>query len=103
MVWVPKRGATEKNVPEATRVFADRRARQYWDEGGGMMAAFTRRLGLSYDAWDAYFVYGPEARWDGEEPPTPGFWMQMAGHGAPAFDGAAFAHEALARLPTSSR
>jgi hypothetical protein len=67
-------------------------------DGGHLMAAFTKRLGLSYDAWDVYFVYGPSACWEGADPPSPDFWMQMAGVDAPAFDGATFAREALARL-----
>jgi hypothetical protein len=98
-VWVPKRGGAERDVPQATRLFADSRARHYWDDGGHLMAAFTKRLGLSYDAWDVYFIYGPSARWEGADPPSPDFWMQMAGVAAPAFDGATFAREALARLP----
>ena len=99
MVWVPKRGGAEKNVPEATRLFDDARARHYWDDGGHLMAAFTRRLGLRYDAWDVYFIYGPAARWEEEGPPSPEYWMQMAGQAAPAFDGDGFAREALTRLP----
>jgi hypothetical protein len=101
VVWVPKRGGAEKDVPQATRLFDDARARHYWDEGGRLMAAFTRRLGLRYDAWDVYFVYGPEARWEGADPPSPDYWMQMAGVAAPAFDGKGFAREALARLPST--
>jgi len=99
VVWVPKRGGAEKDVPAATRLFDDARARHYWDEGGNLMAAFTKLLGLRYDAWDVYFVYGPEARWEAAEPPTPGYWMQMTGAAAPAFEGQEFAREALARLP----
>ena len=34
VVWVPKVGAQESNVPEATRLVPDRRARHYWDGAG---------------------------------------------------------------------
>ena len=99
MVWVPKLGATENDVPEGTRFFSDRRGRHYWDEGGSLMAAYKKKLGISKDAWDVFFVYGPGARW-GAEPPTPDFWMHQLGPAVPAprLDGEAFARDALGRL-----
>jgi hypothetical protein len=43
------------------------------------MGAFTRTLGFSEDAWDVYLLYGPSARWDGDLPPKPDFWMHQLG------------------------
>ena len=37
MVWVPKKGATEKDVGVATRVVPDARALHYWDGSGATM------------------------------------------------------------------
>jgi hypothetical protein len=101
VVWVPKLGGTEADVAEATRFFSDPRSRHYWDEGGHLMQALSRRLALQRDAWDIYAIYGPKPRWDGVDPPPPDFWMHQLGPtvSAPAFDGATFRTEALARLP----
>ena len=101
MVWVPKRGAQEKDVAEGTRFFPDPRGRHYWDDGGHLMHAFTRRLALAEDAWDIYAIYGPSVRWDGSDPPAPEYWMHQLGSTVPAprLDGALFGQEALARLP----
>lgn len=79
VVWVPKLGGAQKDVPVATRFMPDDRATHYWDDGGGLMSAYTRVLGLPEDAWDIYLIYGPEARWDGDLPPPPQFWMHQLG------------------------
>lgn len=76
-MWVPKQGGEEVHVEEATRVVTDARARHYWDEGGALMAAYARVLGLNQDAWDIYLLYPPGVRWEGEAPPAPAFWMHQ--------------------------
>jgi len=99
VIWVPKRGGTESDVPEATRFVSDSRSRHYWDEGGRLMQRYARRLGLPRDAWDVYLIYGQGTRWE-DEPPRPAFWMHQLASGAPApeLDGEQFAKEAIARL-----
>jgi hypothetical protein len=80
--------AEEKDVPEATKFVTDRRASHYWDEGGQLMAHYTSVLGLPEPAWDIYLVYGPSARWEGERPPPPDFWMhQLGSRTKPRVDG----------------
>ena len=88
VVWVPKLGGQERDVPEATRVLPDERALHYWDETGQSMRAYAKVLGLTQDAWDIYALYGPEARWDGALPPEPRLWMhQLGGYEEPALEG----------------
>ncbi len=88
VVWVPKVGGQEKDVPEATRVLPDERATHYWDETGQLMRTYAQVVGLTRDAWDIYFLYGSDARWDGELPPTPRFWMhQLGGQEEPVMEG----------------
>jgi hypothetical protein len=100
VVWVPKLGGTSKHVPDATRVVADARASHYWDELGVTIRAYTAVLGLSEDAWDIYMIYGPEARWEGEVPPKPAYWMHQLGSArrprvdGPYLDAAVFANKA---------
>jgi hypothetical protein len=77
VVWVPKLGAHESDVPVATRFVADRRASHYWDSAGVLVKAYDPVLGLTEDAWDVYLLYGPDARWDGPTPPHPDFWMHQ--------------------------
>lgn len=43
------------------------------------MRGYRATLGISEDAWDVYMVYGPQARWDGDVPPKPLFWMHQLG------------------------
>jgi len=34
-------------------------------------------LGAAYYAWDVWFLYGPDAKWEGDIPPKPLFWMHQ--------------------------
>lgn len=79
VIWVPKLRGAEKDVPVATRLLPDDRAEHFWDSTAAVMGAFTRTLGFGEDAWDVYLLYGPEARWDGEIPPKPEYWMHQLG------------------------
>ena len=103
MVWVPKLFGREKHVAEATKLVPDPRAHHYWDEGGHLMEAYAKTLGLSGDAWDIFFIYGPSAQWHGPLPPKPEFWMHQLPYvsNAPHLDSERFAAEANARLPKS--
>lgn len=88
VIWVPKIGGREKDVPVATRVVPDARAEHYWDETATVMRGFTKTLGFAEDAWDVYLIYGPTARWDGELPPKPDYWMhQLGSKKRPSVDG----------------
>ena len=54
-------------------------------------------LSLPEDAWDIYFLYGPEARWEADLPPTPRFWMhQLGSRDSPRVDGPYLRAEAFA-------
>jgi hypothetical protein len=75
VVWVPKLAGQEVNVPTATRFVPDARATHYWDGQAVLVHAYDKILGLGQDAWDVFMIYGPSARWDGDAPPRPDFWM----------------------------
>jgi hypothetical protein len=48
-----------------TKVLGDPRVTYYWDEGKVVGRWFSdQTLPGSGITWDAYFLYGPEARWD---------------------------------------
>jgi hypothetical protein len=87
VVWVPMLGATEADVPVASRLVPDPRAQHYWDQSGRTMEVFRQPLGLQGEAWDVYLLYGRGVRWEGEVPPAPDFWMhQLSGAAGPVLD-----------------
>jgi hypothetical protein len=95
---VPKLGGEEKDVGVATRLVPDERATHYWDGTGYTMTAFRSVLGISEDVWDLYLAYGPDARWEGEVPPAPDFWMhQLGSRNSPRVEGPWFDAEEFAR------
>jgi len=71
VVWQPKLGGREEDVPEATATFRGPRARHFWDGQGWTLEHFKPALDINVDAWDLYLIYGPDARWDGPTPPRP--------------------------------
>jgi hypothetical protein len=96
VIWVPMSRGMERDVPKATSEVADPRATHYWDGDGQLVKAYREVLGLNEPAWDIYLLYGPAARWDGERPPRPQYWMHQLGSkrrpraNAPFWDAAAF-------------
>ena len=95
VVWQPKRGGEERYVAEAMKTFPDPRARHFWDGEGWTVQRFKPVLEIGVDAWDLYLLYGPDARWDGPDPPKPVFWMhQLNGvDNGPPLDAEVFASE----------
>ena len=99
IVWVPKLGARESNVAEATHTIPDPRATHYWDRDSYLVHAYNATLNLGQDAWDVYLLYGPNARWNTAQPPTPQSWThQLVGVDHPAFDAAALADQVRTQL-----
>ncbi len=101
VVWVPKKGAFERDVADATARARDPRVRHFWDGKKAVMTGLRAPLGIHEDPWDVHLVYGPGARWTGDaaHPPKPDYWMQSIGVAeAPVFDPGTFAEEVLGRV-----
>ena len=99
VVWVPKLGARESDVAEATHTIPDPRATHYWDGDSYLVHAYNATLHLGQDAWDVYLLYGPHARWDTAQPPTPQSWMhQLVGVDHPTLDAATLAEQVRTQL-----
>jgi len=81
VVWVPMNRGLERDVPNATKEVWDARARHYWDDAGWTTNAYKDVLGgFPFEsAWDTYILYGPDAKWDGDKPPKPAYWMHQLG------------------------
>ena len=83
VVWSPQLGAQEKHVASATSLVPDRRARHYWDGHELVGRAYQPLLGLPAPAWDTWMLFGREAMWRGDTPPTPAWWEHQLNAGPP--------------------
>jgi len=90
VVWVPRLNALEKNVPAATGVVSASWARQYWDGNDLLGQKYKQVLGWNDNAWDVYFLYRPERKWEGDFPPAPDFFMHQTGEKGPRLDARTF-------------
>jgi len=43
------------------------------------MHQWRQVMGMNEDAWDVYFIYDRSAKWTGDLPPKPRFWMHQLG------------------------
>lgn len=109
VVWVPKKGAHERNVSQATRTITDPRTFNYWDGDSDLVHAYAQVLHLDQDAWDIYLIYPPGPRWTTAAPPAPTYWMQQLSHTAQGpggtgewLDAATFARHVSAALNRAS-
>jgi hypothetical protein len=112
-VLVPS--AKAKDVAPAAKLLSNPHVRHYWNPTGSFGRALSEAVGLKNDerqvyAWDVWLIYGPEATWDGQQPPRPIHLMHQlrALRGSaefPHLDSEAFAREVrqlLAQFPRSS-
>lgn len=84
VVWLPVTSRMdvdelEKLARHGAARISDPRVTHFLDPEGklGERYAGIVRLPRNEDlAWDIYFVFGPEARWE-EKPPTPHYWMHQ--------------------------
>ena len=79
VVHVPTLGAREKHVKQAIPLLNGPNIFHYWDEIGYSGRHYQNLLDLNFYAWGVWFIYGPEAEWTGELPPTPDFWQHRIG------------------------
>ena len=100
-----------KDVPKAATLLHNDHVRHYWNPSGSFGEELSEGLGLKVDgeevyAWDVWLVYGPDAVWDGTNPPKPEYFMhQLWALGVtdlPKFDSKVFAQrvdQLLASIP----
>ncbi|MDQ3667393.1 MAG: hypothetical protein M3410_12605 [Acidobacteriota bacterium] len=79
IVWLPmfpsdSRGWAQTRSDE----FKDERLSYYWDGGKVTGEEWAKTLGINRTAWDVYFLYGSESKWEGATP-APSFWMHQLG------------------------
>lgn len=77
IVWMPLLGVDNREAAETrTGEFTDKRLSYFWDGDKLTGRLWQQTLGLKDVAWDVYFLYGADARWE-EAPSLPDFWMHQ--------------------------
>jgi len=99
-VHVPTLRAEEKNVAPSIELMNGPRIYHYWDEAGTIGLLYKDILDTEAYVWDVWFIYGPDAVWDGETPPTPAYWEHQLSPfpREKKLDKKRFAGETLARV-----
>ena len=86
-VWMPISDKDSRALAqEQTCNMLDPRASHFWIGDTALSDALRPLVGLPADgptAWDVYLVFGPDARWEGEQPPAAMTWMQRMGQPLP--------------------
>ena len=77
VVWVPMARGKESDVAGAMEGRTDARLAHFWDGERALMDATRPVLAIDEPCWDVYLLYDRDARWDGEAPPKPTFWMHQ--------------------------
>lgn len=99
VVYVPALQATLDHVAPAAELLRGPRIEHYWQESGMIGVSYQPQFDTETYIWDFWFVYGPDAIWEGEAPPEPAFWQHQLRRGFPRdryLDREVFASETLA-------
>jgi hypothetical protein len=109
------RPAGGKDIARAEQLLTNPNVQHFWNPSGAFGRLLSQAVGLKNSdgpvyAWDVWLLYGPEAKWEGTEPPGPSLLMHQLGalRGStefPHLDSRAFAQQVrtlLAQLPPSS-
>lgn len=107
--------AAETDVPKAAQLLRNPHVQNYWNPSGAFGQMLSQGVGLknaehAVYAWDVWLIYGPEAKWEGPNPPRPRLLMNQLGalRGStefPHLDSHVFAqqvHALLAQLPAAT-
>lgn len=86
VVWLPvlnyQDAATlQKNGQKESRRLPGSRSLHYSDPQGHSGREWGRVMDIPYGApaWDIYFAYGPDVRWEEGPPPVPTYWEHQLG------------------------
>ncbi len=78
VVFLPMlEGDDEDAAMTQSTTLDDKRVVQVWDLERQMGELVSESLKLRKTAWDIYLVFPLEAKWEGEVPPRPAFWMHQ--------------------------
>jgi hypothetical protein len=111
--WLRPAGGTD--VAKAEQLLHNPNVQHYWNPSGEFGRLLSHAVGLKNSegtvyAWDVWLLYGPEAKWQGTDPPRPRLLMHQLGAlrdntEFPYLDTRVFAQQVqalLAQLPPSA-
>lgn len=111
--WLRPAGGTD--VAKAEQLLHNPNVQHYWNPSGEFGRLLSHAVGLKNSegtvyAWDVWLLYGPEAKWQGTDPPRPRLLMHQLGAlrnntDSPYLDTRVFAQQVqglLAQLPPSA-
>ncbi len=108
VVHVPVIGGGEEHIAPAATLAHNDRVRHYWNASGEFGGRLSAVAGLSSGddfvyAWDVWLIYGPDATWEGRDPPKPEVLMHQlpelrSRSEFPRLDADEFAREVRQRL-----
>jgi hypothetical protein len=80
--WLRTAGGND--IAKAALLLHNPRVQHYWNPSGAFGRLLSRAVGLKNGerqvyAWDVWLIYGPEAKWDGADPPPPRLLMHQLG------------------------
>ena len=88
--WLRMAGA--RDVARAALLLHNPQVQHYWNPSGAFGRLLSQSVGLKNGerqvyAWDVWLIYGPEAQWEGADPPRPRLLMHQLGalRGSTAF------------------
>lgn len=79
VVHVPTLSANASDAKNSMALIDNPYTRHYWEETGVIGRLYQEAMNMDYYAWDMWFAYGPNVRWEGKLPPEPDFWMHQLG------------------------
>ncbi len=94
VVWAPNVPGDSRDLVDP-RVLGDPRVTSFWDQQGTAEQWFAQNVKAEAVSWDAYFLFGPRARW-ASEPDAP------AASGSPVFNDKDELKAALAEIRSAS-
>ncbi|MGH9693148.1 MAG: hypothetical protein ACRD5Z_03315 [Bryobacteraceae bacterium] len=99
VVHVPTLSAQRQHAERAAQLIQGDSVHHYWDSSGQIGRAVQRTLQIAVYVWDVWLTYGPEANWDGADPPPPVVWShQLGGLAGRRLDPQAVAADVRARV-----
>jgi hypothetical protein len=76
------RPAGGRDIPKAAQLLHNPQVQHYWNSSGAFGRLLSGAVGLENGkgpvyAWDVWLLYGPEAKWEGTDPPRPRLLMHQ--------------------------
>ena len=111
--WLRVAGGSD--VPKAAQLLENPNVQSYWNPTGAFGRLLSKAVGLKNSegpvyAWDVWLLYGPDAKWVGDDPPRPQLLMHQLGAlrdtEFPHLDSQVFAKQVqalLSHLPPAAR